>query len=299
MNSLSVIIVTFKTKKEILIKCLNSIDKNIKIIIIENSKNFNDKKYFLKKFKNLKIFCSNSNLGYGAGNNYGLRKVKTKYAMILNPDAICCKKFFKNLRNNINQIKNFDVIGCRNKEKLVPAGFFEKNEDLSFKKKAKKNMLKNIEKVEWVKGFSLILNLKKFENKKNYFDENFFLFLEEIDLCQKIIKKNGEIYFCKNLIVKHLGFKSSFTANKEEERNLNNLKNWHYMWSSFYYLKKNYGFFNALFKMSGKFLSSLIKIIIFSFFFNSEKKEKYLYRFKGLLCSILGYPSKFRTKNFY
>ena len=299
MNDLSVIVVTYKTKKEILIKCLNSIEKKSKIIIIENSRNFNDKKYFLKKFKNLKIFCTNSNIGYGAGNNYGLKKVKTKYAMILNPDTICSKNFFKNLNNNINQIKDFHIIGCQNKQKQIPAGFFKKNEDLSFKEKAEKNMLKNIEKVNWVKGFSLILNLKKFKNKKNFFDENFFLFLEEIDLCQKITKNNGKIYFCKNLIVKHLGFKSSFVSNKEEERDLNNLKNWHYMWSSFYYFKKNYGFFNALFKMSGKLLSSFIKIIIFTFFFNFKKKEKYIYRFKGLLCSILGYPSKFRTKNFY
>ncbi len=42
-NILTVIIVTYKTNKKILNKCLNSIDKKIKILIIENSKKFEDK----------------------------------------------------------------------------------------------------------------------------------------------------------------------------------------------------------------------------------------------------------------
>ena len=52
-NNLTVIIVTYKTNKKILNKCLSSIDKKIKILIIENSKKFEDKKYFTKKLGNL------------------------------------------------------------------------------------------------------------------------------------------------------------------------------------------------------------------------------------------------------
>ena len=61
-NEITVVIVTFQTNKKILIKCLNSIDKKIKVIIVENSKKFIEKKFFLKKFKNLRIICSGLNL---------------------------------------------------------------------------------------------------------------------------------------------------------------------------------------------------------------------------------------------
>ena len=51
----------------------------------------------------MSIFCSGSNLGYGGGNNYGLQKVNTNYALILNPDLICEKDYFENLKIYLNK----------------------------------------------------------------------------------------------------------------------------------------------------------------------------------------------------
>ena len=68
--NLTVIIVTYLTNKKILLNCLKSIDKKIKVIIIENSKTFLHKKYFLDKFSNLDVVCTGLNLGYGKGNNF-------------------------------------------------------------------------------------------------------------------------------------------------------------------------------------------------------------------------------------
>ena len=96
LNDLTVVVVTYLTKKDILLNCLKSIDKKVKIIIIENSTKFRDQKFFLKKFPNLKILCSGSNIGYGGGNNYGLSNIKTQYALILSPDVICGINFFIN-----------------------------------------------------------------------------------------------------------------------------------------------------------------------------------------------------------
>ena len=55
INNLTVVIVTYLTDKKILLNCIQSIDKKIKIIIVENSKKFKNKDYFLKKFSNLEI----------------------------------------------------------------------------------------------------------------------------------------------------------------------------------------------------------------------------------------------------
>ena len=74
LKNLTVIIVTYRTSKKIIEDNIKSIDKNVKILLIENSKKFEHKAYFEKKFKNIQIICSGKNLGYGKGNNLGLKK---------------------------------------------------------------------------------------------------------------------------------------------------------------------------------------------------------------------------------
>ncbi len=299
-KELTVIVVTYQTNKKILYRCLNSVDKSLRIIIIENSKNFKNKDYFLKKFKNLKIICSGSNLGYGVGNNLGLNKVQTKYALILNPDSICTKNFFTNLKKYLTKIKEFHLIGCsytKNKNSY-PAGYFDITKNKNFENRFKQKKLSHITKVDWIRGFSMILNLRKFR-KKEIFDKNYFLYLEEIDLCKSIKKKSGNIYFIKDLKIDHLGFKGSVGASSHEKMNAENLRNWHYMWSSFYFYKKNYSYFFAVKKMVGKFLRSIIKLIFYSLIFKIKKRDKYLYRFLGIYNSMLGYKSSFRLKKFY
>ena len=119
----------------------------------------------------------------------------------------------------IKEANNFHLIGCSNSlnQKEFPAGYFEKLENIEFKKNIKSNKIKSLIKVDWVKGYSLIVNMKKFKNS-NIFDKNYFLYLEEIDLCKSIKNKSGNIYFSKDLIIKHLGAKGS-TARSDKEKN--------------------------------------------------------------------------------
>ena len=97
LSELTIVIVTYKTNLDILKNCLNSINSKIRTLIIENSNFFDDKQEIQEQFSNVEILCTGSNLGYGAGNNFGLKQVKTKYALILNPDIICSNDFFSNI----------------------------------------------------------------------------------------------------------------------------------------------------------------------------------------------------------
>ena len=74
-------------------------------------------------------------------------------------------------------------------------------------------------------------------------------------------------------------------------------RNWHWMWSTFYYNKKHFGFINSLIKVSGKFFSSLIKMIFFTIIFESKKRKIYFQRFSGLFNSrrLTGSDSKLVT----
>ena len=134
LRDLTVIIVTYRTPKNIITNCIKSISKNVKILIIENSKKF-DHEYFLKKkFPKINIICSGDNLGYGKGNNLGLKLTKTNYALILNPDIICEKNFFNNLSKIINKNINFNIMGCQysNDKTFMPAGYFDANKNMIY-----------------------------------------------------------------------------------------------------------------------------------------------------------------------
>tara|TARA_B100001063_G_scaffold244376_1_gene276995 strand:+ start:59 stop:955 length:897 start_codon:yes stop_codon:yes gene_type:complete len=294
LTDLTVLIVTYKTNKKILSNCIKSIDKNVKVLIVENSKNFQHVK-ICSKFKNVKFICSGENLGYAKGNNFGLKNIKTKYAFILNPDVLCEKSLFQNISHLIKKKLNFHIIGCQylRDKVFMPAGYFNKNENNNFKNRFKNKNLEYLTKVEWVTGCSMLINLSKFKNK-NIFDKNYFLFFEEFDLCKNIIKKGGSIFTCNKFKIHHLGFKSSLGNSSKEKRNANIVREWHWMWSSFYFYKKHYGYPYSLCKFIGKFIKSFIKMIFYSLTFNSELKDKYKYRFLGLYNSSLNRPSFFR-----
>jgi GT2 family glycosyltransferase len=124
------------------------------------------------------------------------------------------------------------------------------------------------------------------------FDENFFLFLEEIDLCKRIKKKGGKIFIVKNSKVQHLGKQAS-----ENILNIELCRNWHWMWSLFYYNYKHFGIITAYRIAIIKFFSSIFKLFFFFIFFNKKKILIHYYRLNGLFNAFLQRPSWFRPDN--
>ena len=138
----------------------------------------------------------------------------------------------------------------------------------------------------------MFLNIKQFE-EIGFFDKNFFIYLEEIDLCKRLKKNGKKIYLDKNIIIHHLGGKSH---NKSVEFEMELSRNWHWMWSTFYFNKKHYGYVFSMFKVSGKFIKSAFKYIFYFLTLNKQKKEIYYQRFSGLLNSMRGKSSWYRPK---
>ena len=193
LKSLTVIILTYKTNEKILNDCIKSIPPSINILIIENSDNINFKEKIKKKYPNIKIFLTGSNLGYGVGNNYGLKRVKTKYALICNPDIIFKKNFFNEVNNYLKHKLNFHLLGVSYKFGSIweTCGYLKEFNTKNIKPKNKLSD-QSIKEVDWIIGCSFLINLDKFKNKK-FFDENFFLYFEEVDLCRRVKLKNGKI----------------------------------------------------------------------------------------------------------
>ena len=292
LHQLTAVILTYKTNLDILKNCLKSINPKVKILIVENSSHFKYLKEIQSNFSNIEVVCSGSNLGYGGGNNFGLNKVKTNYALILNPDTVCEDNFFLNINKYLSGNIDFTLIGAtyRNKTDFKPAGFFNKK-DL---KNAQFDKESNLYEVDWIAGHTILFNMKKFSNKI-FFDENFFLFFEEFDLCMTLKKRNEKVYMCPDLKIDHMGWKSSFNVDENFEIHSHKLRNWHYMWSFFYYNKKNYGYLYSLIKSLSRLLRSVLRIIFYSITFNKKQRIIYTYRFLGLINSIFLKKSKYRV----
>ena len=273
-NKITIVITSYKSYKKIL-SCLKSIDRQYKVIIIENSRDQSFKIKIEKQFTNVECVIAGENLGYAKGNNLGLSKVRTKYALILNPDAILEKKTIENFFIAANKIKTFAII--------APA-IQESNAELK---------IKSLTEVESVKGFAMFMNLEEF-NSIGFFDKNFFIYMEEIDLCRRLAGHKKKIFLDPEIVVKHQGGSSH-----DEEYNfeMELSRNWHWMWSSFYFSKKYNGYIFALLSFSKKLISSLFKSFFYFITMNKEKRMIYFFRLSGLFNSIIGKTSWYRPFN--
>ena len=118
IKDITVIIATFKSR-EIIKACLNSIDKRVKVILIENSNDIEIKNEIEKEFSNVECLLAGENLGYGKSNNIGLKKVKTKYALILNPDATLYPSTFENFLIEAKKFLNLQLWVRISKKKKI------------------------------------------------------------------------------------------------------------------------------------------------------------------------------------
>ena len=172
-NDLTIVIVTFNSELKIA-DCLKSIENKAEIIVVENSNNKKFKEQLEEKYQNTKCILAGENNGYAIGNNIGLRKVNTKYALILNPDTELKKDTIENFFNTAKLVPDFWLIGPGNNQANLKV--FDDN---------------GLIEVNNLKGFAIFFNIEMFKNE--FFDENYFLYFEEIDLCKRVKKNRGKI----------------------------------------------------------------------------------------------------------
>jgi len=278
IKDITVIITTFRSSEKIK-SCLNSISKQTKVLIIENSNNTNIKQNLEKEYSNVECILSGENLGYGKANNIGLKKVETEYALILNPDATLHHSTLENFIENTKKIPDFTIIGPYIQEK--------KNE---YDESYLKNKLPF--KVDNVKGFAMFFKMSEFKDI-GFFDEDFFFYFEEIDLCKRLTDKGKKIYLVPDIKIYHDGGNSHDESIKYE---MELSRNWHWMWSTFNYHKKYKGFVASFIIVLPKLSSAIIKVLIYSLIFNNQKREIYFQRMSGLINGILGKSSWYRPK---
>ena len=284
-DDLTIVIVTFESD-EVIFDCLNSIDEEINIIIVDNSNNFNLKNLIEQKYKNIKYILSSKNLGMGTGNNLGIKNVKTNFALILNPDVILEGDTINELMKGSKLLKDFAILAPISSNKKYPNYKLFKKKHISIDEPFK---------VKSVDGYAMLLNLKRLNSFENFylFDENFFLFLENDDLCKRICQINQKIYIVPKSKINHLGGKA---VNKIYENEIEISRNWHWIWSKFYFNRKHHGYIFAIIDGLPTFFSAIAKYFFYLIFKNHLKKKIYFNRCHGYLAAIMGKKSYYRPK---
>ncbi len=288
MADITFLIVTFKSSS-VIHKCLQSIPKGYPILVVENSSDENFKKELENSYENLECILNYENLGYAKANNIGLEKAKTKYVFLLNPDAILKEDTVQTMLTASEDIKDFALLAPVIQNEPNPNfGFFDRDTTDNLKKDLENN---RYTKVDYIKGFAMFFNMEEFRTI-GFFDKNIFIYLEEIDLCKRLKENQKNIYVISNATITHYGGKSH---DEDVNHEMEVSRNWHWMWSSFYFEKKHNGIVAAYLKTFKTFLSALLKFLII-FLLNKKKASYYKARFLGLLNAYLCKPSSYRPK---
>ena len=279
-NLLTVIIVSFHSENiiENAIKSINR--KKYKILVIDNANSLNLKKTLENKYKNITVLNSMDNLGFGRSINLAIQKIKTPFSFYLSADAVLKKKSLEYILNYA--VKNTDWVI------LTPSIINTATPEIN---NIKKDYKKDIDSINFTQGCAFFFNNNVIK-KIGGFDKNIFLYYEDNDFFLRCLKTKKKILVINKASVLHKG-NSSVDKKFNYEIELN--RNWHLMWSKFYFYKKNFSIITAYKKTLRSFFSSIIKIIYYKFI-NEKKYFIYLNRFNGLLNSYMNKKSSRRPK---
>ena len=222
----------------------------------------------------------------GAGNNLGIKNTNKDFALILNPDVTLEENALDEIIKASNNIETFGLIAPISSNTKYPNYKIENNDRANNT---------NPFQVKSVDGFAMLLNLKKLKQIDNFyfFDENFFLYLENDDLCLRLKKNNENIFVIPKSKINHLGGEA---VDLKYQNEIELSRNWHWMWSKFYFNKKHYGFLIATLKILNNLISAQIKFFYYLILFKSFKRKVYQMRLSGLFNSMFGKKSFYRPK---
>ena len=226
---LSIVILSYNSK-DLVINCLQSLTDQYKeelgkgeveIIVVDNDSK--DSSYdtiskFASNYKNIKIFESGSNLGFAKGCNFGAQKASGKYVLFLNSDTKTQDRGFLKMAEFLKNNRKIVILGGKllnsNGTSQKSAGKFYNlfNFLLMIIGLERLGMVRSspltISEIDWVSGACMMVNKDIFD-KIGKFDENIFMYIEDMELCFRAKKTGFSTYFYPDLRLVHLEHGSS------------------------------------------------------------------------------------------
>lgn len=223
---ISIVIVNYKSK-DLTLNCLKSIKEadwpglDYEIIVVDNY-SVDLASRDLEPFGQIKYVMNGRNMGYGAANNQGISRAQGKYIVIMNPDTMALKEVFIKLFDFMENNPKVGVVGPKqfNLDNTIQDTCFRWPEPLmplyrrtplgrigSAKKDLDRFLYKDYNKdsprqVNWLLGSFLFCRAEALR-QVGAFDEGFFLYFEDIDLCRRFWRAGWQAVYCPKAAIKH------------------------------------------------------------------------------------------------
>ena len=228
---LSIIIVSWNVK-DLLKKCLESIYQNqggleLEIFVVDNASTDGTPEMVKNNFPSVILIDNKSNRGFAAANNQAIKLAKGEYILILNPDTEIVSDAFQKSIEFMEQNQKTGILGCQilNPDKTIQPSvrrlptfwpiflIFLKLPKMFPNLPAVKRYLaagfdySKIQSVDQVMGAFMLIKKEVFE-KIGLFDERFFLWFEEVDLCRRAASAGFEVLYHPEAKIIHYGGQS-------------------------------------------------------------------------------------------
>jgi len=243
---LSIIIVNYQSAIY-LKKCIASVFDRVRnisfeIIVVNNSRDA------INGISDIKIIDAKENLGFGNGQNLGAKNASGKILWLLNADT---EVLSEDIRGIMKEVDGTGVVGPKLLDNSGETQSWSAGVEPTFWDLVKNNLgIKASQKIwqspkkreaDWVSGTSLFIRKDVFQ-KLGGFDEKFFMYFEDIDLCKRVREAGYKVIYFPEFTIRHFGGKSFENSELQKK---------YYYQSQDYYFEKHFG----------KFKSSLVKLL--------------------------------------
>ena len=238
------IIIPHHNGEELLFNCLESILNQIsiqdfEIIVVDNGSIDDSADKAKEKFPSINLLKSETNLGYSGGCNFGAKNAKGEYTIFLNNDTLHTKNWIEELigfldKNPQAGAAQPKILNATNKDTFDYAGgaggyidkycfpFVRGRIFNSLEKDS--NQYDDVKKIFWASGAAFIIRTELLR-ELNYFDNIYFAYMEEIDLCWRLQALGLGIWNVPTSIVYHYG-KQTIKENTFKSHYLNHRNSW-------------------------------------------------------------------------
>jgi GT2 family glycosyltransferase len=282
---LSVIILNYNVRY-FLEQCVLSVENAIKtldaeIIVIDNNSSDDSCEMMKQRFPHIKLIENKDNLGFPKGNNIGVAQAKGEYICILNPDTVVAEDAFEKIASFLAIIENVGIVGVKlidgtgnflpESKRAIPTPWvaftkitglykiFPKSRILG-KYYAQHLSENETGKVDILVGAFMVMK-RNLYNEIGGFDENCFMYSDDIDLSYRVLKEGKSNYYFHETLVIH--YKGESTVKDETY-----MKRFQEAMNFFYKKHFKVSFFFSVFMKMGILFFSFVKM------FQGKSKQK-------------------------
>jgi len=227
MPRLSIIIVTYNSRGEIdeALRALREPRPRVdhELVVVDNASTDGTASHLRATWPAVRVIDAGANLGFAAANNVGIRQTSSELVLLLNPDTRAHGPAIDSLVAALDSRRDVAIVGPR----IVDA---RGHAELSFGRMISPvgelrqkilqrmtaivdDMTRRTRQVEWVSGACLMIRRADLE-ACGLFDERFFMYTEDVDLCASVRARGGNVLFLADAQIEHLRGRSVASAQR-------------------------------------------------------------------------------------